>query len=461
MTSDLTGAAELPPTPPLPAEPKPRGNARKAVGLILRTSLVLQLINTISGVELARGLGLHGRGALAAAILWPMVAGNLGTLGIEESMTYHVAREPERAGRLAGSGMMLCALQSLLFSALTVAIIPVVLSSKPTNVIVSAWIYTLYVPLQSVSIALNAVLNGLHRYEWFNRVLLTIGLLTIGAQTLLLALGALSVRSIVIAYLIAQLLTTLYVVYLVRKAGVRSWHWDRKTMRSLFAYGIRSHASTVPTTLNYSLDQLVISIFLSTAQLGVYVIAVTFTSLTVLIGQAVARAALPNVAGLPTGPARATLARRLVSATLVMSTLVTIPLLALTPQFIRLFFGHAFLGGTAVCRILLVATIALSTNRVLESVLRGVGRPLDAGVAEVVALGATAVGLATLLPPLGILGAGWASLAAYVVSMGYMVRQVRRALEISPLKVLLPDREAVQLVAAALRRLIRGRAQRA
>jgi O-antigen/teichoic acid export membrane protein len=431
-------------------------NARRAAGLILRTSFLLQLIGSATGIELARGLGVHHRGALAAAMLWPMLAGNLGTLGIEESTTYHVARDPERVGRLAGSALSLCALQSLLFGAVALAIVPIVLHRQPTGVVVSAWIYSLYVPLYMVSVTLNSVLNGLHRYDWFNIVLLTIALLTLGAQTLLLALGAMSVRALVIAFLVTQALTTAYVAWLVRRAGVRRLSSDRATMRQLFAFGIRSHASTVPSTLNYSLDQLVISVFLTTTQLGLYVVAVTMSSFTVLVGAAVAKAILPNVASHPPGRERDVLARRLISATLIMSTLISAPLLLLASPLITVLFGHSYAHAADVARILLVAAVALSTNRALEAVLRGVGRPLDAGVAEFVALGATAIGLATLLPAMGILGAGLASLAAYIVSMVYMTRRATKSLGVTQMQLLTPDHDAVAAVLGRVRGLARA-----
>jgi O-antigen/teichoic acid export membrane protein len=437
-------------------ERAPRPNARRAAGLILRTSFVLQLIGSATGIELARGLGVHHRGALAAAMLWPMLAGNLGTLGIEESTTYHVAREPERAAALTGSALSLCALQSLLFGAVALAIIPVVLQRQPTSVVVAAWIYSLYVPLYMVSVTLNAVLNGLHRYEWFNVVLLTIALLTLGAQTLLLALGVMTVHTLVIAFLLTQAATTLYVAWLVRRAGVRRLSADRATMRRLFAFGIRSHASTVPSTLNYSLDQLVISAFLATTQLGLYVVAVTMSSFTVLVGAAVAKAILPNVAGRSAGPDRDLLARRLISATLIMSALISVPILVLASPLISILFGHSFAHAAGVARILLVAAVALSTNRALEAVLRGVGRPLDAGIAEFVALGATAVGLATLLPTLGILGAALASLAAYLISMVYMTRRATRSLGITQMQLLTPDHDAVAAVLGRVRGLARA-----
>ncbi len=69
-------------------------------------------------------------------------------------------------------------------------------------------------------------------------------------------------------------------------------------MRTIFLYGAKSHTSNTSSYLNQRLDQLVISVFLTTRQLGIYVVAVTFTLFTSLLGASVMVAALPNIAKL-------------------------------------------------------------------------------------------------------------------------------------------------------------------
>ncbi len=175
------------------------------------------------------------------------------------------------------------------------------------------------------------------------------------------------------------------------------------------------------------------------------------SSFTLMIGLSVAKAALPNVAGHEPGPERNLLVRRLVTATLVLSAIASIPVALLASPLIRLFFGPAFHGAAGIARVLLLAAIALSTNRSLEAILRGIGRPLDAGVAEFVALGATAAGLAVFLPLLGLMGAAVTSALAYLVSLVYMTRRVSRALEIPSLSLFTPDPEVVAAVRSRLR----------
>jgi O-antigen/teichoic acid export membrane protein len=408
-------------------------------------------------VELARGLGVEGRGELAVAMLWPTVIGNIATLGLEESMTYHVARARDKAGALLGSSLVLCTIQSLIFTAATLAVIPLVLREHSSYVIASALIYSLYVPFNMYGVTLNGTLNGLHRYEWFNTVRLAVGVLVLTAQTVLLLTGAMQVEVLVVAFVSCYLATGVVAGWLVSRARPGRLRFDRATIREVFAYGARSHASSTSNFLNQRLDQLVISMILPAKQLGLYVIGVTFTSLVVFVGGSMAYATLPNVAGLAAVEERAVLARRLVSLTLLLSALVSIPIIVLAPLLIRGLFGAEFVPAVEITRILVLAVVVLSTNRALEAVLRAVGRPLDAGISELVALGTTIAGLAVLLPLLGIVGAAIASGLAYLTAGFWMVRRATRALEVRAGLLMTPDRAAIEALVARLRAFRDGR----
>jgi O-antigen/teichoic acid export membrane protein len=428
-------------------------SASRAVKLTLRASLIVQVLNMVSGIELARGLGVAGRGELAAAMLWPSVIGVIATLGLEESMIYHVARARRSLSRLVGSGLALCTLQSLAFTAVTLALVPLALHKHASQTVVSSLIFSTFVSMNMFAVTLNAVLNGLHRYGWYNAVRLSIGAGVVACQTVLLATGVFSVRAIVIAIASCYVANAVLVWVLVRRVVGGPVRADRQTAREIFAYGIRSHAGTTSSFLNQRLDQLVISAFLTARQLGLYVVAVTLTLLPPLLGGSVAAAALPNIASLDTHEEQVLLARRLISFTMIASALLALPFIVFAPLFVKLFFGHAFVAGADITRITSVASITLATNRVLEAVLRGVGRPLAAGLAEIVALGATVVGLATLLPALGLIGAAWASLLAYVVSGAWMTWRLRRVLGVPVARLLTPDRDGVQMVTRRLRAL--------
>ncbi len=194
-----------------------------------------------------------------------------------------------------------------------------------------------------------------------------------------------------------------------------------------------------------------ISAFLSPALLGLYVVAVSLTSLTSLIGFSAALVALPAVAALTAGHARSDAARFFVATALVGSVLVSLPVLIFAPSLIDLFFGEAFGAAADASRVLLVGAVAYSTSRTLEAVLQAVRRPLDAGIAEGGALIFTAAGLAALLPALELVGAALASLVAYTASAAFMVRRAARALEVTGTQLLVPNRAAFEEIRELVR----------
>ena len=255
--------------------PQDGASATKAVKTYLRTSVLIQILNVVSGLELAHGLGVTGRGELAAAILWPTVIGAIATLGLQESMTYHVARDRANAGTLLGSALGLWMIQSILFTAITAALIPLVLQNHSQAVIAAGLIYTGYVSLNMYGLVLTGTLNGLHQYRSYNRGVLSIGVTIVTLQTVLLAVGDFHVKTIVIGFVGCYVLCMSYGTWLTKRARPGRLHFELHAMRMIFAYGIRSNTSTTSSFLNQRLDQLVISAFLTSKQLGIYVVAVT------------------------------------------------------------------------------------------------------------------------------------------------------------------------------------------
>ena len=90
-------------------------------------------------------------------------------------------------------------------------------------------------------------------------------------------------------------------------------------------------------------------------------------------------------------------------------------------------------------RILLIASIALGTGRVLEAALKGANRPLDAGIAEGAGLAVTAVGLAVFLPILGLKGAAITSLLAYSITVLVALRRANGAFGTKRAQLLKPE----------------------
>jgi O-antigen/teichoic acid export membrane protein len=412
---------------------------RWPLSLSLGTSIAIQALNVLTGMLLARTLGPEGRGELAAVMLWPGMLAAVGGLGIGEAITYQAARRTTAMGKLLGSSLAVCGAQSAALVAIGAVLVPVAMSDYRGATLQAALLFLADVPLYLGGIYLIFALNGSGRYGLFHGLrLLVIAASAVGLVVLAI-IDRLTVWRAAIVYLAAHLLVLVVAGFLCRVPR-SSLRIDRGVVRQLLGFGVKSHGGNVASMLNERLDQLLISVFLAPVDLGLYVIAVTMTSLTGLIGSSMSLVALPSLARLGPGGERDRAARRLVAVALVGSVAVTIPLLVLLPTLIGWFFGDAFRAAAATARVLLVATVLLATNRVLGALLRAVGRPLDTGVAELLALVVTALGLAALLSPFGLMGCAVTSFLAYLASMAWLAYRASRELGITARKLLLPDR---------------------
>jgi O-antigen/teichoic acid export membrane protein len=419
------------------------GAAAPMVGSFVTTG-VIQAVQAVIGVLLARILGPSDRGELAAVILWPTLMTTIGSLGLAQSATYHASRA-KRLGPVVGSALAIVALDSVLLIALGWAILPVVLGGHDDSVVHDGQLFlTGFVPLNLLAVSMMSILNGSHRFAWFQGLRLVIAGGTVAGIVALAVSGEMTVASAAGAYLAGYAIGAVVALAVtVRSVGISTVRFSRATSRGLLGFGFKSLLSQSMWTLNERVDQLVISVFFSAASLGLYVVAVTLTSLTTLIGFSFALVALPMVARLNALAERQRMARLIVSATLVCATAVSVPIFVAEPALIRLLFGDSFAGAAGVGRVLLVAGVVFGLNRVLEALLQAIGRPLESSIGEGVALAVTAAGLAALLPTLGIMGAGITSLLAYSASSAFMVRRVSQALAVSPATLLKPERGAV------------------
>jgi O-antigen/teichoic acid export membrane protein len=117
---------------------------------------------------------------------------------------------------------------------------------------------------------------------------------------------------------------------------------------------------------------------------------------------------------------------------------------------IAIFFGSAFVPATPVARVLTVASILLSVNRVTSAGLRAFNRPFRAGAGDLIAAGATVGSLMVLVPRIGLMGAAIATSAAYCANFVFNYWSCQR-LGISARELLLPNSADVKWVRSAVR----------
>lgn len=404
---------------------------RRPLGKTFIASGTIQALNVVTGVLLARGLGPHGRGELAAILLWTMLVVSAGSFGLPEALTYETASERESARRAVGTAVGAWFVLSVSLVAVGAVVLTFTLGGYDAATRESGYLLLAVIPLYLATSLCVAALQGLGAFGAFNLTRTLVPAATAVCLIGVAVFNGLTVRTAALSYIATYLVTAVAGLWFLRRTPIWSLAFDPRVLRRMFGYGVRSQTSFMTSTVIERLDQLLISLILGATSLGLYAVAVTLTSASTIAASTVALVAFPHVAALPSGPQRAASARRFVLLATAASALITIPILAATPQLLELFFGTAFVRVGTVCRILLLGNIFLAFTQLLVALLRGLGRPLDAGAAGAVGLVVTVVLLAALLPTLGLMGAAVASLVAYAVTAWWMLRKVCGALTLT------------------------------
>ena len=391
----------------------------------------LAVVGLLTGMLAARLLGAEGRGQLAAAQAWPLFLATLGSFGLTEAIAYFVARDPLRARTSLATGLLLSVPFTLVAVVAGVWLIPLVLRAQTLEVQQVATLCLVLVPLLTLSAAPSQALRGVGRFRAWNVLRLFTPLAWLAILVAVRGTDYATVPTLALAFIgataVVTLITHLYAWWTLAGPAAP----DRSLVRPMLAYSSPTMAATIPHWLNLKLDQLIVIALLDARALGLYVVAVAWSSAAHPLAAVVAHNAVPALAG-----AKDTWQRsRTVYRTGTVAAIGTsVLLLAATPTLLPLIFGVEFQGAIPVALVMVLAGAVEAINAVGAECLRGVGRPRAVMVAECIGLAVTVVALPILVLVGGIMGAACASLLSYSVILVAQQRLMRVSREDAPLE---------------------------
>ena len=424
-TSTMADPVVLPRTP-IVAEPEaafnPAGRLwRKAhstspffanVALTAATSVLMACVNLITGPLCARLLGPTGRGELAAIQNLYWVVATLAMLGMPEATLYFTAKKKNEGGRILASSTVLVLLVSPLFFLLLYPLVPIVLAAQTATVVHTARWILLGIPLWALYMIPVFALRGSHDLVWWN---LLRAVPTFGWLMLLLVswkFTSVSAGTIAGGYLVVLAVALAPTFFLARKR-IEGWGGlEAKRWPTMLKYGVPLAAAAVPFTLNLRLDQIIMAALMPAKSLGIYAVAASWSGAVPPILLAIGAVLFPRVAAANSAE-RSRVLTQGVRISSFIAILLVLGLSLITPIAIPLLFGTAFSESVKVGIVLVFAAGIWGVSMVLEEALRGLGETSTVFWAEAGGLLITAVTLAALLRPMGIMGAGIASILGY------------------------------------------------
>jgi O-antigen/teichoic acid export membrane protein len=403
-----------------------RGGYLASVSATAGTSVALSALSAAGGLILARYLGPAGRGTYAVVTSYMLTAQTIGCCGLPYAVCYAVARNPSGARDAIRTGGALLWALGTLFGAAGIAIAPVVVGSpaavaafrvafaaQPLAFAAAVWVFT----LQATRIGSWNVIRALQ---------------PVGSTTAVLVLAftsRLTVERGVLCLVASLGLQGVAAAALCRRVLPGRGRLRRATGLELARYGCGTTISSVPYLLNTSLDMLLLGVLAQPAQVGHYAVAVSMSLLPQPVCSAFGNVAMPRLAagraraaqGSATGADRRVVLAS-VGASLAVGVLCIGVLSAAAPLAVRVLLGRAYAPSLGLFWLLAPGAAVLGCNRVIDDVLRGLGRTLAVARCEWAGTVLTVAMLAALVPTIGVAGAAVASSVAYGVTFVLLLR---------------------------------------
>jgi O-antigen/teichoic acid export membrane protein len=389
----------------------------------------------LTGILSARMLGPQGRGEYAAIIIWPLGIVTLLSLGINQAIAFNVGRQTFKVSEVATAATLIGLIQSVLAIALGLLISHFVLAKYSPLVRHLGIIFVLLTPTLILSGYPANLFQGLQDSVRFNLIRVMAPLTYVAGLGGLYFTHRASLTSVVFFQLAGYgvaLALGLSMVWRVLKPRPQ---WNPLAIRHLIDFGYRTQATNVASYFNQRIDQLVLSLLIPPRQLGLYVVAVTLSTMVTVFPQAAGIVTFSRGSSQNGEDAKATIGVAF-RASLLWLLICCGLLYPLAPFLIRFAFGAAFDGSILACRILLPGALMIGLNQVLYNGASALGRPGLPSCAEGVSMAMTGIGLYVLVPRYGYIGAAIISSAAYTTSFLLMLFLAHKLLGLS-LRVLL------------------------
>ncbi|MBI3845864.1 MAG: oligosaccharide flippase family protein [Planctomycetes bacterium] len=389
--------------------------------LTLGSQAAIAVLTFAATVVIGRTLGPESRGAIAAALLTPVLFGTLGCLGLGTATTYFVAREPARIGAIVGTGLAaagaLGALSLAVFGGATALhLLPSTTSCDGVALLALGAIAPAFLLHDLVANALR----GDGRIAAWNAVYLVQSGTNV-AVLAVLALGArLDVTTAIASTAASYFVSVSFGLVALRRSGLVRLTVDRALVGSLVRYGARAHVGSVVFFLNYRLDALLLQGIAGNYEAGIYATAVAPSEIVWMLGSAIAAVAFPRLAALSGDGIRKS-TTRLLGCTFGLSLLVGAVAALVGPFAIVWAYGEAFRPAVTPFYWLLPGTILFSVVKLLW--VHFAARDQALRVALVVG-GATALDVALnllLAAPFGASGSAVAASVSYALAAGTLL----------------------------------------
>jgi O-antigen/teichoic acid export membrane protein len=367
----------------------------------------------IKSIIVARALGPEGSGIYKLIIIMYELLVAYGRLGVGESIVYYAGRKPGLLEKYVGNILTLALIASGLMLGLIAALYGVLVKSFFQGVPLLPMVIMLaMLPLGLLITYLVSVLQSQRKLIQFNIIQGFVSLTHLIAMFVALFVFHAGVMGAVLATTISVILPAGLALYRVSRFTRIRPQWDWATVKELISFGLKSHTQFVMNATIDKMDIPIMNLYLSPAAVGM--VAMSLVGRTLNLPTAVSTALYPHMVASDSPEQMDRITEGACRNLMAMVSVIAIAGAIVGKPVITFLYGPAFREAYAPFLLLLLAMIPQGSYQVLNRNFASRGKPLMGAIPTGIAIIVNMVGDFVLIPRLGIIGAGAATLAGAV-----------------------------------------------
>ena len=407
-------------------------------------SVLVQGLNIVSGVLIARALGPNGRGSLTAIIMWPQFLAYGLSLGIPVASVYWLKRRPEEGSNFAGAAFVLSFLLGSMAAVVGYFIIPHSLHTYTHEQIHFAQQLIVVTPLALLAVTIIAFVQAAGAFRNYNifRFLSPLSVLTV--LVLEKFTHHLNASTAAIAYLLSATPATVWIAVWVWRHYKPRFNQIGTASKVLLGYGVRAWGGDLLGTIANQIDRILIVGMLNPETMGLYVVAQSAAGVLAVLPTAVSPITLPKSSGLATEDIME-LTGRAVRMTLFVMAVASLPLWFCGGFLIKLVYGAQFVRSAVILPFLVLEAILDGLTSVMSQAFLASGLPGMVTLLQGSGLITSIPLLYWAIPRYGAPGAACALMLATSIRFAFVLANFPLRLKVSPPNMIIQREELLVL----------------
>lgn len=383
----------------------------------LGANLLITLLGLVGSIILARWLGPSQRGVFAAIVLIPTFVQYFVNFGLSSATIYFTAKPNADKDTIWSNLLLIGSIQSIIGLLIGFFISFSFLKKYGFEIANLGNLYLFTIPLGLFGMYATYILQGSSQFKIVNYLKCIVPSGYFIAIILLKSLNNLSVQNLIFVQLIIQSLYLITAIFFLYKTLLTNFIFkiDYGCIHQMFNYGVKVWFGDVSQLINSRIDQFLIGAFLSTKDLGIYIIAVSTAGFTGIFANAVTTIMLPSVSSKDFYPEKKDETIKFFKKYWVFSIFIHLFFALSLPILIPLIFGNDYYEAVIIGQILIIGNFFINAKTVLGAGLSGMGFPELISTVEIIGMTIALIMSVVLIIKVGLVSVSLAISSSYFV----------------------------------------------